>query len=66
VGGPVRQAAADAAGGGRWLVRDVLGLARTLGSVRVTANPHAIAFYTAVEFVADGTAQTASAPSPHG
>jgi GNAT superfamily N-acetyltransferase len=33
-------------------------------SVRVTANPHAMAFYTAVGFVPDGTAQTLFGPAP--
>ncbi len=50
----------------RRLVQDTLGLARTLGvaSVQVTANPHAMAFYTAVGFVPDGTAQTRFGPAP--
>ncbi len=50
----------------RRLVQDVLSLARRLGvgSVQVTANPHAMAFYTAVGFVPDGTAQTRFGPAP--
>jgi GNAT superfamily N-acetyltransferase len=44
----------------RRLVEDVLSLARMLGvgAVWVTANPHAMAFYTSVGFVPDGAAQT--------
>jgi len=50
----------------RRLVEDVLVLAARSGvrSVRVTANPHAMAFYTAVGFVPDGTAQTRFGPAP--
>jgi predicted N-acetyltransferase YhbS len=50
----------------RRLVEDAVGFARTLGvgSVHVTANPHAMAFYTAVGFVPDGTAQTRFGPAP--
>jgi GNAT superfamily N-acetyltransferase len=50
----------------RRLVEDVLGLTRVLGasSVRVTANPHAMAFYTSVGFVPDGTAPTRFGPAP--
>jgi predicted N-acetyltransferase YhbS len=50
----------------RSLVQDVLSLARRLGvsSVQVTANPQAMAFYTAVGFVPDGTAQTRFGPAP--
>jgi GNAT superfamily N-acetyltransferase len=50
----------------RRLVDDVLSLARVLGvgSVLVTANPHALAFYEKVGFVPDGTAQTRFGPAP--
>lgn len=50
----------------RRLIEDVLAAARRSGasSVRVTANPHAMAFYTAVGFVPDGTAQTRFGPAP--
>jgi GNAT superfamily N-acetyltransferase len=49
----------------RRLVEDVLSLARRLGvdSVQVTANPHAMAFYTAVGFVPGDTAQTRFSPA---
>jgi GNAT superfamily N-acetyltransferase len=49
----------------RRLVEDALNLARILGvgSVQVTANPHAMAFYTSVGFVSDGTAQTRFGPA---
>jgi GNAT superfamily N-acetyltransferase len=49
----------------RRLVEDVLSLARVLGvgSVQVTANPHAMAFYTSVGFLPDGTAQTRFGPA---
>jgi GNAT superfamily N-acetyltransferase len=51
---------------GRRLVEDLLDLARTDGveHVWVTANPHAMAFYTAVGFLPDGTAQTRFGPAP--
>ena len=47
-------------GVGRRLVEDLLDAARAEGveHVWVTANPHAMAFYTAVGFVPDGTAST--------
>jgi GNAT superfamily N-acetyltransferase len=50
----------------RRLVEDVLDRARALSvaSVQVTANPHAMAFYTAVGFVPDGTAETRFGPAP--
>jgi GNAT superfamily N-acetyltransferase len=50
----------------RRLIEDVLNLARVLGvgSVQVTANPHAMAFYNSVGFVPDGTAQTRFGPAP--
>ena len=53
-------------GVGRRLVRDVLAAARAegVGHVWVTANPHAMAFYTAVGFVPDGTAPTRFGPAP--
>jgi GNAT superfamily N-acetyltransferase len=49
----------------RRLVEDALNLARTVGvgSIRVTANTHAMAFYTAVGFIPDGTAQTPFGPA---
>jgi predicted N-acetyltransferase YhbS len=48
----------------RRLVQDVLTLAARSGvrTVRVSANPHAMAFYTAVGFVPYGTAQTRFGP----
>jgi GNAT superfamily N-acetyltransferase len=51
---------------GRRLVEDVLDVARADGveHVWVTANPHAMAFYTAVGFVPDGTARTQFGPAP--
>jgi len=47
------------------LVEDVLSLARVLGvgSVQVTANLHAMAFYKSVGFVSDGMAQTPFGPA---
>jgi GNAT superfamily N-acetyltransferase len=53
-------------GAGRRLVGDVLDMARADGvaHVWVTANPHAMAFYTAVGFVPDGTAPTLFGPAP--
>jgi GNAT superfamily N-acetyltransferase/predicted ester cyclase len=53
-------------GVGRRLVRDVLDFARAEGveHVWVTANPHAMAFYTAVGFVPAGTAPTRFGPAP--
>ena len=53
-------------GVGRRLVRDVLDFARAEGveHVWVTANPHAMAFYTAVGFVPDGSAPTRFGPAP--
>ena len=52
----------------RRLIEDVLLLAARsgVGSVRVTANPHAMGFYAAVGFVPDGTAQTRFGPAPRG
>ena len=51
---------------GRRLVQDVLDAARADGveHVWVTANPHAMEFYTAVGFVPDGTAPTRFGPAP--
>jgi GNAT superfamily N-acetyltransferase len=53
-------------GVGRRLVEDVLDAAGADGveHVWVTANPHAMAFYTAVGFVPDGTAPTRFGPAP--
>jgi predicted N-acetyltransferase YhbS len=50
----------------RRLVQDTLVLAARSGvrTVRVSANPHAMAFYTAVGFVPDGTAETRFGPVP--
>ena len=50
----------------RRLIEDVLILAARsgAGTVRVTANPHAMGFYTAVGFVPEGTAQTRFGPGP--
>ncbi len=50
----------------RRLVEDVLSLARILGvgAVWVTANAHAMAFYTSVGFVPDGAAHTRFGPAP--
>jgi GNAT superfamily N-acetyltransferase len=50
----------------RRLVEDMLDVARTLGVERmvVTANPHAMAFYVAVGFIPDGTAETTFGPAP--
>lgn len=50
----------------RRLVEDLLDRARTEGveHVWVTANPHAMAFYTAVGFVPDGTAPTMFGSAP--
>ena len=50
----------------RRLVEDLLDRARTEGveHVWVTANPHAMAFYTAVGFLPDGTAPTRFGPAP--
>jgi GNAT superfamily N-acetyltransferase len=50
----------------RRLIEDVLSLAAKSGirTVQVTANPHAMAFYTAVGFVPDGTTQTLFGPAP--
>ncbi len=50
----------------RRLVGDLLDAARAEGveHVWVTANPHAMAFYTAVGFVPDGTASTRFGPAP--
>jgi GNAT superfamily N-acetyltransferase len=44
----------------RALVSDAVGVVRAAGSTRieVTANPHALDFYTAVGFVADGRTST--------
>jgi len=52
-------------GVGRRLVEDVLDTARAEGveHVWVTANPHAMAFYTAVGFVRAGTAPTRLGPA---
>ena len=52
-------------GVGRRLVEDVLDGARAEGveHVWVTANPHAMAFYTAVGFVPAGTAPTRFGPA---
>lgn len=52
-------------GVGRRLIEDVFDRARGYGlsSVTVTANPHAMAFYTAVGFVPDGVAQTQFGPA---
>ena len=52
-------------GVGRRLVEDVLDGARAEGveHVWVTANPHAMAFYTAVGFVPDGTTSTRFGPA---
>lgn len=52
----------------RHLLEDVLSSARRLGvcSVQVTAGPDALAFYTAVGFVPDGTAQTRFGPAGGG
>ena len=53
-------------GVGRRLVEDVLDIARSEGveHVWVTANPHAMAFYTAVGFGPDGSARTRFGPAP--
>ena len=53
-------------GVGRRLVQDLLDSVRADGveHVWVTANPHAMAFYTAVGFVPDGTAPTRFGPAP--
>jgi predicted N-acetyltransferase YhbS len=53
-------------GVGRRLVEDVVDRARADGveTVWVTANPHAMAFYAAVGFRVDGTAQTRFGPAP--
>jgi steroid delta-isomerase-like uncharacterized protein len=53
-------------GMGRRLVGAVLDTARAEGveHLWVTANPHAMAFYTAVGFVPDGTAPTRFGPAP--
>lgn len=53
-------------GVGRRLVEDLLDAARADGvqTVWVTANPHAMAFYTAVGFRPDGTAQTRFGSAP--
>jgi GNAT superfamily N-acetyltransferase len=50
----------------RRLIEDMLVLAARSGIRRVwvTANPHAMAFYTAVGFVPDGTAQTYFGSAP--
>ena len=50
----------------RRLIEDLLDAARADGveHVWVTANPHAMAFYTAVGFVPDGTAPTRFGPAP--
>ena len=50
----------------RRLVEDLLDAARADGveHVWVTANPHAMAFYTAVGFLPDGTAPTRFGPAP--
>jgi GNAT superfamily N-acetyltransferase len=50
----------------RRLIEDLLELARTeaVEHVWVTANPHAMAFYTAVGFLPDGTAPTRFGPAP--
>ena len=50
----------------RRLVEDMLAHAVTSGvsTVHVSANPHAMAFYTAVGFRPDGTAQTRFGPVP--
>jgi GNAT superfamily N-acetyltransferase len=54
---------------GRQLVQDVAAIARTGGIERlvVAANPHALAFYEALGFVADGVVETrfGSAPRMH-
>jgi len=49
----------------RRLVEDLLSLARVwgAGSVQVTANPHAMAFYTSVGFIPDAVAQTRFGPA---
>lgn len=51
---------------GRALVVDAVVLARQQGADRmeVTANPHAVGFYTRVGFVAAGEAQTRFGPAP--
>lgn len=53
-------------GVGRRLVEDLLDTARTEGVERVwvTANPHAMAFYTAVGFRPDSTVSTLLGPAP--
>jgi predicted N-acetyltransferase YhbS len=50
----------------RRLVADLLSRAAGSGVSRVyvTANPHAMAFYTAVGFLPDGTAETRFGPAP--
>jgi GNAT superfamily N-acetyltransferase len=50
----------------RRLVEDVVARAARCGVrvLRVSANPHAMAFYTAVGFGPDGTAQTRFGPVP--
>jgi predicted N-acetyltransferase YhbS len=50
----------------RRLIDDLLILAAgsCVGSVRVTANPHAMGFYAAVGFVSEGTVQTRFGPAP--
>lgn len=51
---------------GRSLVLDAVACARRLGAERleVTANPHAVGFYTRMGFVAAGEAQTRFGPAP--
>lgn len=53
-------------GVGRRLVEDALRLARADGArqVVVTANPHALAFYTSVGFRPDGVTPTRFGPAP--
>jgi GNAT superfamily N-acetyltransferase len=53
-------------GVGRRLIEDVLDAARAegVGTVWVTANPHAMPFYTAVGFRPAGTAETAFGSAP--
>ena len=50
----------------RRLIADLLSRAAGPGVSRVyvTANPHAMAFYTAVGFLPDGTAETRFGPAP--
>jgi GNAT superfamily N-acetyltransferase len=52
-------------GVGRRLVEDLVARARErgIGAITVTANPHAMDFYTAVGFVPDGVEQTRFGPA---